>query len=397
MKRMRFVLIPVILLAVCVPAFLVWRGRSGDGGIILSGNIEVTDSAVAFQTMGRLAERLADEGMDVAQGEVLARLDSTELEHQVALAEANLEAARAQLKLLEAGSRPEEIGAARAQLSQAQARLDELENGSRPQDVEQAQAALDQAQAQLASAKAQTQLREAEAQRQRELYEAGVVAAQQWDQVATAYETARAQEASAQQAVTAARERLSLAQEGPRSEQIDQARAGMQAAANSFQLVVNGPRAETIEQAQALASAAQQQLELARTKLGYCEVVSPLTGVVLTKVAEPGEYLQPGSPVVTVADIDHPWLRAYVNESDLGRIQLGQAVSVTTDSFPGKEFTGRVTFIASEAEFTPKQVQTHEERIKLVYRVKIEIDNPARELRPGMPADAHIALDKVEQ
>jgi HlyD family secretion protein len=397
MKRLRIILIPVLLLALAVPVFLVWRSRHSESGITLSGNIEVTDSAVAFQTAGRLVARLVDEGLDVRQGDVLARLDSTELSHQVALAEANLQAAQAQLKLLETGSRPEEIGQARAQLSQATARLAELQHGSRPQDIQQAQAAVDQAQAQLASAKAQAALREVELQRQAKLYEAGVVPAQQYDQVTTACETARTQVAAAEQGVAAARERLSLAQEGPRSEQVDQARAGMQVAASTYQLALNGPRAETVEQAQAQVAAAQQQLELARTKLGYCEVACPLTGVVLTKAAEPGEYLQPGSPVLTVADLDHPWLRAYINESDLGRVKLGQAVRVTADSFPGKVFDGRITFIASEAEFTPKQVQTHEERVKLVYRVKIEIDNPERELRPGMPADAHIDLDGAEQ
>ncbi len=393
MNRLRIILIPALLLAIIVPATLVWRSRQSEPGIILSGNIEVTDSAVAFQTPGRLSARLADEGMEVEQGEVLARLDSTELAHQVALAEANLEAAQAQLAVLEAGSRPEEIGQARAQLGQAKARLAELEAGSRPQEIEQAQAALELAQAQLDSAQAQARLCQTEAERQSKLYEAGVVPAQQWDQINTAYETAKTQVSAAEQGVAAARERLSLAQEGPRAEQIDQARAGLQAAANVYQLAVNGPRVETVAQARALVAAAQQQLELARTKLGYCEVASPLSGVVLTEVAEPGEYLQPGNPVLTVADLDHPWLRAYLNESDLGRVTLGQAVSVTTDSFPGKAFQGRITFIASEAEFTPKQVQTHAERVKLVYRVKIEIANPERELRPGMPADAHIAAD----
>jgi HlyD family secretion protein len=393
MKKLRIVMLPIVILAITGAAYLLWRNHQPESGLTLSGNIEVTDSTVAFQTAGRLAERLADEGMEVQQGEVLARLDSTELAHQVALAEANLQAVQAQLKLLEAGSRPEEIGQARAQLSQATARLEELQHGSRPQDIQQAQAAVDQAQAQLDNAKAQAALRESELKRQEQLYQAGVVPAQQYDQVATACETARTQVAAAEQGVAAARERLSLAQEGPRSEQVDQARAGMQAAASMYQLALNGPRAETVEQARAQVAAAQQQLELARTKLGYCAAVCPLTGVVLTEAAEPGEYLQPGSPVLTVADLDHPWLRAYINESDLGRVKLGQAVHVTVDSFPGQAFDGHVTFIASEAEFTPKQVQTHEERVKLVYRVKIEIDNQEHELRPGMPADAHIDLD----
>jgi HlyD family secretion protein len=111
------------------------------------------------------------------------------------------------------------------------------------------------------------------------------------------------------------------------------------------------------------------------------------------KAADVGEVLAPGTTVVTVGDIDHPWLRGYVNETDLGRIKLGAKAKVTTDSYPGKVYQGRVTFISSEAEFTPKQIQTEQERVKLVYRIKIEMDNPRRELKSNMPADAEIVLD----
>jgi HlyD family secretion protein len=103
--------------------------------------------------------------------------------------------------------------------------------------------------------------------------------------------------------------------------------------------------------------------------------------------------LAPGTTVVTVGDIDHPWLRGYVNETDLGKVKLGAKAKVTTDSYPGKVYQGRVTFISSEAEFTPKQIQTEQERVKLVYRIKIELDNPRRELKENMPADAEIVLD----
>jgi len=121
--------------------------------------------------------------------------------------------------------------------------------------------------------------------------------------------------------------------------------------------------------------------------------LSPVDGVVLVKSADPGEILGVGTTVVTVGDIDHPWLRGYVNETDLGKIKIGSKAVVRTDSYPGKVYDGRVSFIASEAEFTPKQIQTQEERVKLVYRIKIEVENPKRELKSNMPADAEIALD----
>ena len=115
--------------------------------------------------------------------------------------------------------------------------------------------------------------------------------------------------------------------------------------------------------------------------------------MVLVKAADVGEVLAPGTSVVTVGDIDHPWLRGYVNETDLGKVKLGSKANVTTDSYPGKIYSGRVTFISSEAEFTPKQIQTQQERVKLVYRIKILIDNPQHELKSNMPADAEIVVE----
>jgi HlyD family secretion protein len=120
---------------------------------------------------------------------------------------------------------------------------------------------------------------------------------------------------------------------------------------------------------------------------------SPVDGVVLVKSADVGEVLAAGTTVVTVGDIEHPWLRGYINETDLGRVKLGSKARIMTDSYPGKTYDGRVSFIASEAEFTPKQIQTQQERVKLVYRIKIDIDNPKHELKSNMPADAEIVLE----
>jgi HlyD family secretion protein len=103
--------------------------------------------------------------------------------------------------------------------------------------------------------------------------------------------------------------------------------------------------------------------------------------------------LAAGATIVTIGDIDRPWLRGYINEADLGRVKIGAKALVTTDSYPGKTYQGRVSFIASEAEFTPKQIQTQQERVKLVYRVKIELENPNHELKSNMPADAEIVVE----
>jgi len=144
--------------------------------------------------------------------------------------------------------------------------------------------------------------------------------------------------------------------------------------------------------AQANIHNALQSLDLARIVLGYTTLQAPFDGVILVRQAELGEVTQPGSPVITLADLDHVWLRAYINETDISRIRLGAKVAVTTDTFPGKLYDGRISFISESAEFTPKSVETHAERVTLVYRIKIDIDNPTHELVPGMPADGRIQL-----
>jgi HlyD family secretion protein len=198
------------------------------------------------------------------------------------------------------------------------------------------------------------------------------------------------------QRAEAAGQKLALAKAGSREHRIQQAEAAKRQAEAELALVLEGPRAEQIAQATARRKQAEAALRLAETKAGYARLVSPMRGVVLSKNVEPGEYVAPGTPVVTVGDLGHPWLRAYINETDLGRVKHGQRVRVTTDTYPGKVYEGRVSFIASEAEFTPKNVQTEKERVKLVYRIKIDIPNPKMELKPGMPADAEILLGAQE-
>jgi HlyD family secretion protein len=143
-----------------------------------------------------------------------------------------------------------------------------------------------------------------------------------------------------------------------------------------------------VELAQANVRNAKEALKLARIVLDYTTLRAPFGGVITVRQAELGEIMVPGTPVVTLADLDHIWLRAYINETDIGKVRLDQVAAVRTDTYPGKIYKGRVSFISSAAEFTPKSVETHAERVTLVYRIKIDIDNPTHELVPGMPADA---------
>jgi HlyD family secretion protein len=160
----------------------------------------------------------------------------------------------------------------------------------------------------------------------------------------------------------------------------------------TYNELLEGTRKEQIAINRANVHTSRQNLDLSRVRLAYTSLYAPKTGVVTVRQAELGEVMLPGTPVVTIADIDHLWLRGYIGETDLGRVRWGQSATVKTDTFPGKTYKGRVSFISSEAEFTPKSVETHKERVTLVYRIKIDLDNPNHELKPGMPADAEIDL-----
>jgi HlyD family secretion protein len=228
--------------------------------------------------------------------------------------------------------------------------------GTRGQEIKALQQSVIDAQADQA-------LKKTDNDRAQQLFSKDELSAQDRDRAATAL-------ARSDAALNAAQQRLSEAEEGARKEDIAIARANL-------------------EQAKA-------SLGLSRINVGYTTLRTPVDGVVTVRQAELGEVVAPGSPVVSVADLDHVWLRSYIAETDLGRIHWGQDATVTTDSNPGKQYHGRISFIASNAEFTPKSVQTYKERVTLVYRIKIDIDNPKHELKPGMPADAHLQLANLQ-
>ncbi len=156
--------------------------------------------------------------------------------------------------------------------------------------------------------------------------------------------------------------------------------------------LVEGTRKEELAVEHSNVHQADQNVQMSRIRLSYTVLRAPFNGVVLVRQAELGEVVSPGTPIVTLADLDHLWVRVYVPETDLGKVHWGQAVNVHTDSFPDKIYPGRVSFISSEAEFTPKSVQTEKERVTLVYRVKVDLENPRNELKPGMPADVDIKV-----
>jgi HlyD family secretion protein len=391
-KRLRIVL-PLLFAAIGgIIVFNFIKNGDAANSLRFSGNIEVTETQMSFRIPGRLQERLVDEGDTVVAGEIIAKLEKIDQTIALAQAEANLTYAKSVLAELVAGSRKEDIARAEAKVMQARSSLTELQNGSRIQEIESARADLNSARAVEQSAIVQLKQAKIDQNRYITLYKDQSVSKNALETYQILFETAENKVKEAQAQTNAANQRLELLKAGPRIEEINKAEAALKQAEAEYDLIKAGPRQESIDQARAKVRAAVETVNQARQQLSYTELLAPMDAVVLSKSAEVGEYLNPATPVLTLGRLDKPWLRAYIHESDLGRIKLGQKVAVTTDAFPDKTYSGRVSYISGQAEFTPKTVQTFEERVKLMFRIKVLLDNRENELKPGMPADGTIDL-----
>ena len=391
-KRLQIILPLLVLVIATIFGYKTLKTQIDNSAIRFSGNIEVTEAQMSFKIPGRLAGRLVEEGDMVNAGQSLARLEETDQTIEVARAEANLAYADAVLAELEAGSRKEEIERAEAKLMQARHSLTELQQGSRTEEIKSASAERDSAMAAQQSAVVKLQQANSDYERYKKLYKSESVSQNAFESFQTLYEVADNQVQETRARTKAATQQLELLKAGPRIEQINRAEATVKQAEAEYALIKAGPRKESIDQARAKVRVAAETANQARQQLTYTELIAPMDAVVLSSSAEAGEFLNPASPVLTLGQVDKPWLRAYIHEKDLGRIKLNQKVEVTTDSFPDKTYTGRVSYISSQAEFTPKTVQTFEERVKLMFRIKVTLSNPENELKPGMPADGVIDL-----
>jgi len=316
----------VAVIALVAVAALILNRRSG----AVKGEIKVsgTVEATAVELSFKVAGRLSRRLVDEGM--------------QVAAGQT--------VALLEDDELKQERSARSADEKAARAGLADLEAGSRREEIAQGEAALNRM-------KADADKLARDAERAESLYTREVISRQDLD-------AARAGRDASAAAVREAEQRLKL--------------------------LKAGPRPDAVRQAQARLDAASAALSLAETRLSQAVLSAPLTGLVLAKHAEPGEMLAAGTPVVTVARMDEVWVRGYIPEVEVGRVAIGQRAHVTADAWPGRILEGRVSFISSEAEFTPKNVQTEKERVKLVYRIKVTLPNPKGELKPGMPVDAVI-------
>jgi len=332
----RKILILLVVAGIVTGAGPAWRHFHTDGPateLVLYGNVDLREVALAFNNSERIVEVLAQEGDRITKGQVLARLDTSRLVPQVNKAEAEVEAQKQVVERFHHGSRPEEIAQARANVDAAEAdaaysefqfhRLDSLSKDSSGRAVSR----------------------------------------QDFDNARFA---------------------------------LNGTKARLKALQKALELLVIGPRQEDIKQAEWQLQANTAQLVLLRRQLADTELLAPGDAVARTRIMEPGEMASPQKPVFSLAIIDPKWVRAYVSETDLGKLHPGMPVSIAVDSFADRRFAGWVGFISPVAEFTPKSVETVELRPSLVYEVRAFVNDGKDELRLGMPATVHFPLDGME-
>lgn len=362
----------VAVVAVGVVGYLYWQ-KSRPQAFIVSGLIEAQEIRVGSRVGGRTAEVLVEEGHSVRIGDPLFRLDPFDYREQLAGAEARLRAAQQEYEKLAGGYRPEEVEQARARRDAAAASLARLESGPRPREIEIARE-------RLKSAEADHELARIEHERYVNLRQRDDAAQVEFDRAVRALKSAQAGEA-------AAREELALLEEGTRAEDIAAARAAMAEAEQALKLQESGYQEEDIKQAEAAVAAAQAAADAIRVRIEELTVVSPCDCRVEVIDLRPGDLVAANAPTVSLLDLSSMWIRAYVPEARLADVAVGRSVPFRVDAHGDRQFPGTVTFIAREAEFTPRNVQTPEERSKQVFRIKVTIGEGAADLRVGMTAD----------
>jgi HlyD family secretion protein len=330
MKRTPLIVVLVVVVAAAVAVgWWFTHQHKPATELVLYGNVDLRQVELPFNGAERIAAVLVSEGDHVTRGQVLARLDTGRLEPEAAQAAAQADA--------------------------QQQVVEKLRRGSRPEEINQARANVDQAGADATTARAK------------------------YERLATLSRNSEGRALS--------RQDLDDAKAGA-----DAALAKLDASRQALRLQQIGPRKEDIAQAQAQLRAYQAQMALLQRELADADLTAPMDAVVRSRLVEPGEMASPQKPALSLAITDPKWVRAYVNETDLGVVRSGMNATITVDTFPQKHFAGWVGFISPVAEFTPKTVQTPELRTSLVYEIRVFVKDPGDDLRLGMPATVHLAL-----
>jgi len=383
-KRLIIILFLAILIGIGALVYL-HQHRAQTKELYYSGTIEAKQAELAFQVNGKVVDLLVNEGQRVSKNQILAKLDQSEFLARRTQAQANLNSSIKALQQKEdildlyKSTLPDEVARAEAAVNALEAQFNDLKAGSRYQEIERARLACNAAQITMEQARK-------DKERFERLYQEGSVSEKERDAVALRYETTFKEYESS-------KESFDLLKEGFRKETIRAAEARLAEGQAFLKQTKSNLKKITaakseIEVAAAQTKAASATLEVSDIQLGYTVLKAPFDGIITSRNIEPGEVVSPGREVLSIADMSTVDLKVFVGETEIGRIKPGQKVDVKTDTFPDKIYTGIVSFISPEGEFTPKIIQTHKERVKLVYLVKISIPNPDLELKSGMPADA---------
>jgi len=377
-----------------------------------SGTIEAEQVTIASEIGGRVVMVYGRQGQTVEQGEVLIALDDALIRAQIGQAQAEVEKAQAELEQLLAGARPHQVERARAELAQAEAKAagakQAWEDARRlREDPQELDAQIHAAQNEVALAEARldaarARLSEAEARYEASKGGGSDIEKTTQEILRRQVEAARLAVQQAELALAGARQTLAVlqqirAQPASLDTSVHQAEWGYKLAEAEVEvrraelaLLTAGPRAEEVALARRKVELAQRAVEALEVQRDKLTLRAPIAGLISSVMIHDGESATAGAALMTISDLAHVHLTIYVPEADLGRVYLGQPAEVRVDAYPDRVFPGRVTYIASQAEFTPRSVQTKEERVNMVFAVKIALDNAEGILKPGMPADAKL-------
>jgi multidrug resistance efflux pump len=348
------------------------------GTLVLNGTIEAESVHAGSRVGGRVNEVLVDEGSTVSAGDVLFTLERSVLEAERARAESMVREAEASYDALAAGAKPEDIARARQEAEALRQVYELARAGPLPEEIAAAES-------QAASLEAVYRNAFDAADRMERLYSEGAVSEREWVAARQAADAARNQWQSAVEQVDALKSR-------PREEEVAAALARYNAASDAVQSLVAGPTGEQLAAVMARVDTLREALDRLDLDLAECTVVAPMNGVVDTLSLKPGDFVAPGQPACKIVDMSVLKVVVYIPEDRLGFAREGAEVSLIVDSYPGEVFTGTINRVAVEAEFTPRNIQTVEERVKQVFAVEVVIENPDGRLRPGMAADVTVRL-----
>ena len=369
----------VALLAAAGSTAGVWfHFREPPKELRLPGTVETQDVRLSSRVGGRVAKVLVSESQMVEPGQSIVELELPELDAQRAQLVAQKEAAESVLEKLKNGARDEEKAAAKAATEAAAARLARMEHGYRAEEIEQARQEV-----QALEAEQQNALQELN--RERALLERGASTTQRYDSAQSLYSKLQAQ-------VAAASAKSKMMQAGYRPEEIAESKADLARLQANYDLLLAGTRREEIEEQRAKVEEYAAHIEEIDVKRAERVVVAPERAIVEVLTVRPGDIVAANQAVALVLRADDLWVKAYISEIDLGRIHLEQKVEVTCDTYPGKRFEGVITFIASASEFTPRNVQTVDERRHQVFGFKVRVDDPQGVFKSGMAADVWLPI-----